>query len=340
MKTSTLLIAGVMIVVRYPGELAMGQTKAPNWVRVTEHAAWQARDSCGEVEYKGKMWMWGGWFTSTEPGPRDVWNSADGRNWTLVTKEAPWRHGDLPTSFVFDDKMWTMGGWYGGRKPFASASNEVWYSTDGATWTAATKKAPWKPRLGAGGVAFDGKMWILGGIERYFDGTPQHLLNDVWYSTDGKNWKCATEKAPWAPRAYHGVLAFDNKMWVFGGGNYRPGYLGFNDVWSSSDGAHWTHVTDHAPWAARIWFSNVVYKNHMWILGGWSDNPSVNWNDVWYSSNGKDWKELKTETVWSKRHEQSFFVFQDKIWIAAGNEWPLVNDVWNIEIPDSWFKAQ
>jgi hypothetical protein len=233
-----------------------------------------------------------------------------------------------------------MAGWYGGRKPFASASNQAWSSTDGANWTCATKAAPWKPRLGAGGVVFDGKMWVLGGLERYFDGTERDLLNDVWCSTDGAHWTQATAKAPWAQRAYHGAVVYDNKIWVFGGGNYRPAYLGYNDVWSSADGVRWTKVTDHAPWSPRIWFSSVVYKDRIWVLGGWSDKPSVNWNDVWYTADGKHWKELRTKTIWSKRHEQSAYVFQDKLWIVAGNEWPLVNDVWQIEVSDSWLKKQ
>jgi hypothetical protein len=73
-------------------------------------------------------------------------------------------------------------------------------------------------------------------------------------------------------------------------------------------------------------------------MGGWSDKPSVNWNDVWYTEDGKTWKELKTDAVWSKRHEQSPYVFADKIWIAGGMEWPLVNDVWRIEVPESWLR--
>ena len=312
-----------------------GQTSAPSWVKVTEHAAWAPRDSCGELVYRGRMWLLGGWFTSNEIGPRDVWSSTDGANWQLVTKQAGWKHGDLPTTLVYKDKMWFMGGWYGGRKPFAGAGNEVWSSTNGATWHRATAKAAWRPRLGAGGVVFKGRMWILGGAERYYD-DDKSLLNDVWSSSDGVHWTLATPKAPWPPRAYHGALVFDEKIWVFGGGNYRPTYVGYNDVWNSSDGVHWTKVADHAPWSHRIWFSAVVYRGRMWVLGGWSDKPSKNWNDVWHTRDGAKWSKLETQTVWSPRHEQSAYVFADKLWIVAGNPWPLVNDVWQIEIHQAW----
>ena len=99
---------------------------------------------------------------------------------------------------------------------------------------------------------------------------------------------------------------------------------------------HWTKVADHAPWAERIWFSSVVYKGCLWILGGWPNNPSKNWHDVWYTADGVTWKELKTPTIWSERHEHSTYVHDDNIWVVGGNEWPLVNDVWRLRLPETW----
>jgi hypothetical protein len=317
------------------GQMLPAQAESLSWVKVTERAEWQPRDSSGEVVFDGKMWLLGGWFTSHGPCPNDVWNSADGVRWKQITPRAPWIHGDLPTTMVHQNKMWMMGGWAGGRLPGASASNQVWHSTNGADWTQATAKAPWCPRLGAAGVVFQGKMWILGGIERYFDG--DKLLADVWSSEDGIHWTNVVDRAPWAARAYHGAVVFRDRIWVFGGGNYVPTYWAANDVWSSPDGRRWTNETDRAAWPARIWFSSLVYKNRMWVLGGWSNQPSKNWNDVWYSSDGKEWKELIAQPVWSPRHEQSAYVLDNKIWIAGGNPWPLTNDVWKIEIPDKWF---
>ena len=336
MKTRAVLSTIALTLGPYFLETLMAQPEKVDWIQVTEQAAWAPRDSCGEVVYKGKLWLLGGWFNSNSIGPRDVWSSADGLDWTQATPTAGWQHGDLPTTLVHNGKMWFMGGWYAGRLPQASASNQVWSSTDGARWECVTNNAGWSPRLGAAGVVFHGKMWTLGGVERYFDGEEHHLRNDVWCSADGAKWEQATGNAPWAGRAFHGALTFQDKIWVFGGGNYLPTYTGFNDIWNSPDGVHWSRVTDHAPWHPRIWFSTVVYRNRMWILGGWSNNPSKNWNDVWYTADGVDWKELQTRTIWSERHEHSAYVHDDRIWVVAGNAWPLVNDVWYLRIPDAW----
>jgi len=57
----------------------------------------------------------------------------------------------------------------------------------------------------------------------------------------------------------------------------------------------------------------VVYRDRMWIFGGWSNFPFVDWNDVWQSADGKTWTQLESDVVWAKRHAQASYVFEDKI---------------------------
>lgn len=308
----------------------------PRWVKVTDQAGWAPRDSSGELAYRGRLWLFGGWFDSYHAPPRDVWSSRDGKTWDLVTQEAPWKHSDLPMTLVFQDQMWLMGGWYNGRLPGHSASSEVWSSRNGADWQQVTSQAGWSPRIAAGAVVFQDRIWLLGGTENYYFGDADSLKNDVWSSADGKHWKLETEHAPWAARAYHAAVVHDGRIWVLGGGNYVPDYEARNDVWSSRDGVLWELVTEQAPWPARLWFSSVVYRDHLWVLGGWSNHPSQNWGDVWYSRNGRDWKRLKTAATWKERHEHSAFVFQDRIWVAGGHAQPLSSEVWSLELPKDW----
>lgn len=175
---------------------------------------------------------------------------------------------------VHNDRMWLMGGWYNGRLPGHEASNEVWSSTDGATWEQATPHAGWTPRIAAGLVQFKGRMWILGGTENYYFGDAKSLKNDVWSSVDGKTWELATADAGWSPRAYHQAAVLNDRIYVFGGGNYVPEYHAKNDVWSSADGVHWQEETASAGWSPRLWFSSAVYRDRIWVLGGWSNNPA------------------------------------------------------------------
>jgi len=332
---AVILLVAATSVVEWPTSLVAAEPTY-DWVRVTEKAPWQPRDSQGEVVFRDQLWLLGGWFNSFEAPPRDVWNSTDGERWTLVQKDAPWKHSDLPMSLVFQDRMWMMGGWYNGRLPGHSASSEVWSSTDGVRWEQVAERAGWTPRLAAAAVEFQGKMWILGGTENYYFGDKNSLKNDVWSSTDGKQWQQVTQHAPWSPRAYHQAAVLGDRLYVFGGGNYVPEYWALNDVWSSADGVTWRQETAAAPWKPRLWFSSVVYRNRMWVLGGWSNQPSRNWADVWHSANGKDWQQLHSKVSWKERHEHSAYVLKDKIWIAGGHAQPLSSEVWSLQLPVDW----
>jgi hypothetical protein len=319
------------------GGLSTHQQKTLDWIQVTPKADWQPRDSAGEVVFNDRLWIMGGWFDSFSAPPRDVWSSADGKSWQRATTQAPWKHSDLSMTLSFDGRMWVMGGWYNGRLAGHGASNEVWVSRDGAHWEQVSKQAPWSPRLAGGVAVFKGRMWLLGGVEDYYFGNDTSLRNDVWSSADGKEWKLELAHAPWSPRAYHAAVVHEGKVWVMGGGNYVPGYQAHNDVWSSADGVHWQQEAAAAPWPPRIWFSAVTYRNRLWVLGGWSNNPSKNWNDVWYSSDGREWKQLRSQVIWKERHEHSAYLFKDKIWIAGGHAQPLNSEVWSLEVPTGWF---
>lgn len=318
-----------------------GQERKLDWVRVTENADWQPRDSAVELVYKDRLWIMGGWFDSYSSPPRDVWSTVDGERWDLVTKQAAWKHSDFSMATVFQGKMYFMGGWHNGRLPDHSASNQVWTSTDGADWTQVTSSAQWSPRIAGGLVVFKDKLWLLGGTENYYFGNEKSLKNDVWSSEDGKTWKLETDHAGWSPRAYHQAVVLNDRLYVIAGGNYVPEYQVLNDVWSSADGINWRQENANAPWIARIWFSSVVYRDRMWVLGGWHKTGGhTNLDDVWYSKDGKAWTQLKSDVVWKERHEHSTFVYQDKIWVTGGHAKPLNREVWTLTVPPDWFNQR
>ena len=306
----------------------------PVW-RLESTAAWQPRDSQAEFVFGDRLWIGGGWFDSYSPPPRDVWSSADGKDWELVTREAPWLHSDLPMNTTFAGKMWMLGGWYNGRLPGHSASNQVWSSVDGKGWEEVTSAAGWTPRLAGVALEFKGRMWVLGGTENYYFGDAKSLKNDVWSSADGKRWECVNAAAPWSPRAYHQAVVLGDRMYVMGGGNYVPEHHAKNDVWSSADGVEWVCETGSAPWSPRLWFSAAVYRDRMWVLGGWSQ-ATGNVGDVWHSADGKGWQKLEAGAVWKARHEHSAFVHRDKLWVAGGHAQPLSSEVWSLALPEGW----
>jgi Cadherin-like beta sandwich domain/Putative Ig domain len=295
----------------------------PTWVQVRDSSPWLPRDSEGELVFDGKMWIFGGY---TPEVINDVWCSSDGVEWTNVGTIPNDSGVNIPVNFVYDGTMWV-----------ATNDGNFYNSVDGADWTLVTDAAPWRGRYAAGGAVFADRMWVMGGFKK------GELFNDIWSSANGVNWTLETDNAPWSKRQVFSMVAVhDNALWIMGGGitMYHP-FKAYRDVWKSTDGRNWTKVTDEAPWAARIWGASAVYRNRLWILGGFHSEPVwENLGRVWYSGDGADWNELVTETAWSPRHELSAYVFDGKLWVVAGNSWPLKNDVWCLDLPGLVFLSQ
>jgi hypothetical protein len=295
----------------------------PNWRNVLSKGPFHIRDSGGELVFKDRMWLFGGYFPELSA---DVWSSKDGVNWE-EHPSIPTKAGiNIPVQYVYKGKMWIV-----------SNDGELFSSADGNQWELVNAKPAWGKRYAAGGVVFKGKMWLFGGHQ------DRTLKNDIWSSEDGVNWKKAPVNAPWSPRQLFGnVVVKDDKIWIIGGGvtDYFP-FKAYRDVWVSSDGINWKEVSDEAPWPARIWSNCVVYHNRIFLLGGFRSQPVwENRGDVWYSKDGKEWTQLKTDLSWDARHEHSSYVFKNNLWVVGGNKWPLLNDVWSLDINGLSFLSQ
>lgn len=315
---STLLTAATNAPTNAAAEPVVAVTQpAIDWTQVLEHAPFPPRDSAGELVFQDRLWILGGYLPSLND---DVWSSADGIEWRHEGAIGTKNGINIPLNFVHRGQMWV-----------SSNTGELFSSSDGKTWKLVNATPPWAGRYAAGGTVFKGKMWVLGGQKDKTD-----LFNDVWSSEDGIQWKEECAHAPWSPRQLFGnVVVKDDKLWVIGGGitRYDP-FEAYRDVWNSSDGVHWEQVTAQAPWDARIWSGCVVYRDCIFLLGGFQAQPTrINFDDVWYSRDGKAWTRLDAGKRWSARHETSALVLKDKIWVIAGMSWPLVNDVWSLELP-------
>ena len=295
---------------------------APNWVKLLDAAPFAARDSAGEVVFNDRMWLLGGY---TPAVVSDVWASRDGTAWQQMGSVPSEAGVNIPVTFVHDGRMWV-----------SSNDGRLFASADGREWTLITDQAPWSGRYGAGSAVFNGRMWVAGGHK----GGPQ---NDVWSSVDGVDWTLEVAEAPWSRRqVFSNLVVHRDRLFLVGGGItvYQP-FKAYADVWSSPDGREWTKVIDRAPWPERIWTSCAAYRDRIWLLGGFRAQPTWNnFNDVWYSADGADWRQFPSEDIWGPRHEVSAYVHDDALWLVAGNEWPLRNDVWRLDIPGLIFLSQ
>ena len=261
-----------------------------NWNPVNLNADWgEYKRGPVHVVFKDKLWAMGGYgyvheppYFGWTPGEADmgIYSSSDGIHWDKHTDVAPWGKRYQPALVEFNDKLWLMGG----TKDlyFATAAyNDIWSSEDGINWVREVEHAAWQGRaaINQACVVFNGALYLAGGgiIGEYATASPQNILieyNDVWKSIDGIKWERIQMNAPWEPRLYHSVVAYNGVMYVIAGGNNK---LIKNDVWKSIDGIHWEQVK-HSFWRRRHAQSVVGYKGQLIMTGG---NASNYVNEVW-----------------------------------------------------------
>lgn len=182
-------------------------TDGRRWQRVVAAAPWSPRSDAHMIAFRDTLWLVGG-----ETHDTNLWFTTDGLKW--LPRRAP----DLPRAnpqavLVHRDAVWILG-----HGAWEKATNDVWKSSDMATWTRVTARSDWPPRTGAGFAVLDDKIWIAGGSGH----------RDVWSSSDGRRWTRSPGDLPGPPRAANYSVVFQDRFWVFGG---KTGGLGGTGFW-------------------------------------------------------------------------------------------------------------
>jgi hypothetical protein len=241
--------------------------------------------------------------------------------WTQVTKNAQWSNRQDFPAVAYQGKLWIFGGYYAGEMKGDTYHEDVWNSVDGKNWERVQDSAPWHGRRGHTVTVFDDgtgeAMYLTGGFEVNESNGYRQYTNDVWKSTDGKNWQQIKERTypesdtagDWFPRMNHTVVvAGQGKkfMYLIGGstmresGNAVYSMMYFNDVWRSADGIHWENMhsedygirAGHAatvdPETGRIYIQGgnhgVIFESR-----NGETQPLPNWQWLWSSDDGVHW---------------------------------------------------
>jgi PKD repeat protein len=253
-----------------------------------------------------------------------------GMFWSEVTPQAPWINRSEAGLVSLNGIMSIVGGsWFTNGGVHGIIANDVWNTTNGATWQESTSTS-FPSRSYGQATTFNGKMWVAGG---WTVAAPK-VGNDTWYSSDGITWTEATAHAPWLPRVAHGFLSYNNYLWIIGGdivpdtantGSTMQG----NDVWYSSDGITWNEATASAAFCPRDSFGYGVYNGKMWVVGGYNWSSGNALSDAWYSTDGVTWTESTAQAPFPSRISGQSQTFDNKLWYFAGSTGSVsYNDAW------------
>jgi len=175
------------------------------WEQMTPAAPWDGRAGLSAVDLGDSLYVMAGSQNDDSSiigpgGPQriyynDVWRSTDGAEWEQVTGAAPWEPRAGAAVVARDDQMYLFGGEDGFTcEPLPDCEapyyNDVWVSSDGATWDLVTEAAGWSPRPGHVCELVVDQFLCFGGF-----GLVENP-NDVWASSDGRQWTLLDDP-PW-----------------------------------------------------------------------------------------------------------------------------------------------
>ncbi|TMM58868.1 hypothetical protein FEE95_05400 [Maribacter algarum] len=169
-------------------------------------------------------------------------------------------------------------------------------------------------------VVFKDKIWVIGGHKN------GKASNTILNSSDGVKWNTVKTRSVFYPRRGHSAVVFKNKIWVIGGtpnhnyGKHVNDMSFYNEVWSSSDGIEWEMM--HQTWQggylqSRMDFGATVFKDEIWVFGGFSDNPTFS-KAVQKSSDGINWQNVDANISCHDLIGNQAMVFDNKLWLIGG----------------------
>lgn len=254
-------------------------------------------------------------------------------------------------TLVFADRMWLLGGWNPERPvDFPRETvNDVWSSTDGATWQLEKPNtfvddsfdatADWEGRHTANYFVRGGRMWIVGG-----DALTGVYQNDVWTSDNGKAWTRLSPGGGYPERILSTTAQFNGQLLTFGG--QTTDGIFYDDVWGSRDGLRWTKVPQSTPhWSGRGGvLGSVVFGERLWLVGGGRyETDRTPWSgeaDVWSTGDGARWQHEGDDLApWASRIYHDVVVYDGRMWLLGGYNGSLGNlgDAWYSDDGSNWY---
>lgn len=161
----------------------------------------------------------------------------------------------------------------------------------------------WSKRQDFASVVFNDEIYIIGGYDITVRGEKDCYREDVYKSSDGKNWTLLNDNTPFKGRRGLRASVFDGYIYVVGGfyADDETGERGYkNDVWRSTDGITWLEVSKNlpTPWSPRKDFGMVSTSSAIYIFGGFcQDGTGPQYLDDVWKFDGSSWTQLTSAAM-------------------------------------------
>lgn len=109
-------------------------------------------------------------------------------------------------------------------------------------------------------------------------------------------------------------------------------------LWIKPTHILWKRVSANADWSIRDSMGEAVFRQQMWLLGGWTPRCV---SEVWTSKDGSKWN-LVGIAPWIGRNLLSALVFHNELWVLGGLDYSKqvsFSDVWYTSDGAKWTLA-
>lgn len=254
---------------------------------------------------------------------------------TPTPTELPDRRGHAVVSI--DGKMVMLGGLrYEGPDGDDVYYNDIWTSTDGASWREAASAANFRERKNHEVVKFNDELLLLGGVVMEPNGSTGPI-GDGWRSDDGLEWtEIDIRGYPQFPREFD-IAAFNGQLWVIGTDWYQA------TLWSSDNGRDWEQRDVQLPFLQREGYELVAFNQKLWLYGGYvsTGEESYATNDIWSTEDGVDWQLERENADFPPKQRHEVVKYDGQLWLVGGqNDGTLENDIWVSDDGINWRRSQ
>lgn len=235
---------------------------------------WTARSYVSLVTDGTKMYLIGGIDATGELN--EVYSSTDGVSWTQETADGGggvWSARYYHSTAYYNGLLWIVGGYDG-----SNVLSDVYYSSDGATWTQATASAAFGKSMQGPLVVVGDTLYMMGGVN---GNAVDFGQNNIWRTTDGETWE-RYNVAAWKARSNHAAVVHEGAVYV-GNGKDAATDTRLSDMWkaepsqlqvpySTSSGTH-AFETDYTHY--RMYATLDIGVNGVDAVSGAGNNPEL-----------------------------------------------------------------